>query len=918
MKLNRNLLSDAVRFGLVAGLATAVVAPAAFAQEAEEGEATTLDRIEVTGSRLKRADIEGAVPVIVIDRASIDATGDVSVADVLRDSTFASFGNIRPQSGSSAQSLATVDLRGLGSGRTLVLIDGRRAPTNPMSASLGADLNAIPLAAVERIEILSDGASAVYGSDAIGGVVNVILRKDFNGAELRYGYGSTAVTGGDLEDVSAVFGTSSDRGNLIGGASHSSRGMVYTRDQIGGQSLGNSTYGNNYLNWRVTEIADPDNPGQMIPAAGVRPVPGFDCNSSANPGFWTLPSGNCSFDFNSVAANEASVDNTAVFVRGDYQINDDWTVYMTATNTRVKTFGRYAPVPGVVRASDGTSQDINNPQFVSWVHANRQRAKELYGIGLDTDVDPATGDLVWGPGGLAADQDGLPTNFYHRFAAAGNRDNYTVANNADFLVGFQGQLTDTISVDFGGRRTSYDYDENGYGYVIGSLANAAVDSGDYLLTDPYGASQETLNGFTATIGRNSFFKTVEWYGNVNFDLFEMGGGISNAVVGAEYREEEYQDLYDSLSQAGVVLGSSGGASAGSRDVTSAYFEWLLPFTSSFDITLAGRYDKYSDYGNDFSPKIAARWQPLDNLTFRASYGQGFRAPGLDILNQADSFSAEPVQDPASCVFNGLTPECINSDGEQDDVQVDSYFIANPALSSEQSTQYSVGVVYDPVDWLDLSLDYYNIEVEDNITAFSGQDIVDKDLDPAAYGAIPAGLSITRDPVTGRILEIITGYANEGTLETDGVDFRANTDFDFGGAGRLQNRLTVSWVNKYDVTSGAGTTIEEIGRMGYPDLRANLANDWAFGDWNFTWNINYIAGQQDPRTPTGAPGPQVGGYATNDVQVAWSAPWNGKVAVGATNVGDRYPELVAFDGRPWNFNLYDAYGRTIYLRYTQTF
>src|SRR5690606_36853275 len=116
-------------------------------------------------------------PVIVIDRAQIDGSGDVSVADVLRDTAFASFGNFKPQSGSSAQSLATIDLRGLGSGRTLVLVDGRRAPTNPMSTSSGSDLNAIPLAAVERIELLSDGASDVYGSDAIGGVVNIITRQ---------------------------------------------------------------------------------------------------------------------------------------------------------------------------------------------------------------------------------------------------------------------------------------------------------------------------------------------------------------------------------------------------------------------------------------------------------------------------------------------------------------------------------------------------------------------------------------------------------------------------------------------------------------------------------------------------------------------------------------------------------------------
>ncbi|UWX04365.1 hypothetical protein H1235_04480 [Pseudoxanthomonas sp. NC8] len=273
-----------------------------------------------------------------------------------------------------------------------------------------------------------------------------------------------------------------------------------------------------------------------------------------------------------------------------------------------------------------------------------------------------------------------------------------------------------------------------------------------------------------------------------------------------------------------------------------------------------------------------------------------------------------MQDPASCVFNGLTPDCINSDGDPDDVQVDTYFIANPQLSSEQSSQFSFGVVYDPTDWLDLSLDYYNITVEDNITVFSGKDIVNMDLDPDTYGAIPPGLSITRDAGSGRITEIITGYANAGELKTDGLDFRANTDFDFGGAGRLQNRLTVSWINSYEVTDGGGNSIEWTGRLGYPDLRSSLANDWTLGDWAFLWNINYIAGRKSRTRP---PSRSVATPPTMS-RVAWSAPWNGKVAIGATNVGDRYPELVAYDGRPWNFYLYDAYGRTIYLRYTQTF
>ena len=845
-------LSASIQRALLAMAAVsagALATTSAFAQESEDA-AATLDTIEVTGSRLKRADIEGAVPVVVIDRADIDASGDVSVADVLRDSTFASFGNFKPQSGSSAQSLATIDLRGVGSGRTLVLIDGRRAPTNPMSASSGSDLNAIPLAAVERIEILSDGASAVYGSDAIGGVVNVILRKDFNGAEIRYGVGSTEVTGGDLQDMSVVFGSSSDRTRVIGGAASSKRGMVFTRDQIGGQTPGVSLYGNNYYNWDTQAID---------------PVPGFSCDQGA---FYFLGSGLCSFNFNSVAANDAKVDNTSVFIRADHQINDNWTVYGAATMTKVETFGRYAPVPGVVVVDDGTQSDIN-------------------------------GGVACGPGGCApGTTDGNPTYYFHRFAAAGNRDNWTDTTNADYLVGFQGQLTDTIGLDFGLRRTDYKYVELGRGYIVASLANEAANNGDYDLRDPYGADPDVLSGMQATISRDSRWTTDEIYALLSFDLFEMGGGTSNGVFGVEYREDTLVDQYDSLSEAGLVLGSSGNSSAGSRDAKAAYFELLLPFSSSFDVTLAGRFDSYSDYGNDFSPKVALRWQPLENLTLRGSYGQGFRAPGLDILTQKTTFSAEPVNDAQSCIALGQPANC--------QLQVDTFFQANPELESEQSTQFSVGAVWDPLEWLDFSVDYYAIEVENTINQITPQAIINSDLDPATYGPIPPGMSITRR-ANGAIDQIVAGYANQGTLDTDGIDFRMNTNFDLGKYGQLRNQLTISYINSYDIDDGLGNITEFLDINGYPDRRGSLNNTWTFGDFTAGWNINYI-GENGP----------VGGYATNDVQLSWQAPWNGQITVGATNVGDRYPELVAFDGRPWNFYLYDAYGRTTYLRYTQTF
>lgn len=847
---NLKKLPGAIKFALFASAAT-LVSGNAIAQETET-DAKTLDRVEVTGSRLKRAEIEGATPVVVIDRATIDRSGDVSVAEVLRDSSFASFGNVKPASGSTAQSLATINLRGLDSGRTLVLIDGHRAPTNPMSASSGADLNSIPLAAVERIEILSDGASAVYGSDAIGGVVNVILRKDFNGVELRYGVGQTKIQGGDTEDASVVFGLSNDRGHLLGGVSTSSRDMVYTRDQIGGDSLGVSTYGNNYRVYNSPTLADFDASTHTV---GPRTAyPGFDCTQN---GFWVTASGSCSFDFNSVAANEAQTKNKAIFARGDYQINDDWTVYTTATFTKITSFGRYAPTPGAV-----------------WVDSESLN-------------DPVPGD-------------GYGAYVYHRFAAAGNRDTTTDATNGDFLLGFQGQLTDTVSVDFGLRRTQYDYNEFGRGFIVTRLAEQAIANGTYDLRDPFGADPDVLKGITATLARQSQWKTHELFATASFDVFEMGGGASTAVVGAEYRKDMYFDKYDPLSESGQILGSSGNSSGGERELHSAYFEWLFPFTSSFDITVAGRYDMYSDYGNDFSPKIAARWQPIDNLTFRASYGEGFRAPQLDILTANTTFSAESVFDLDTFVAQGGDPA-----DYPDTTQVDTHIVSNHQLTSEQSKQWSAGVVYDPFDWLDVSLDYYNIEIEDKITYVSAQTIIDRNNDPS-LGNIPAGLGLVRDPVSNEILDVTTGYANEGKLKTNGLDLRINTKFDLGAAGRLSNQLAVSYINSYKIDQ-----FEYIGNLGQPQWRAGLNNTWDYGDLSVSWNVNYIDGQEDS---TG----QVGGYATNDLQFSYKTPWNSTVAIGANNVGDRYPELVGYDNRPWNFNLYDAYGRTIYFRYTQQF
>ena len=182
----------------------------------------------------------------------------------------------------------------------------------------------------------------------------------------------------------------------------------------------------------------------------------------------------------------------------------------------------------------------------------------------------------------------------------------------------------------------------------------------------------------------------------------MENGFAQMFVGMEYREEDYNDQYDSLSEAGQVGGSAGNSAGGTRDVTAYYFELLMPVLDNLEVTVAGRQDDYSDYGSDFSPKVSARWVVSDDMTIRASYGEGFRAPTLDILTQKDSFSADSVRDEQSCLAQGQPANC--------SLQINALVTANPSLSSEQSEQYAFGFAHEATDWFNYSIDYYNIAI----------------------------------------------------------------------------------------------------------------------------------------------------------------------------------------------------------------
>ena len=881
-----NKVSKAVRLAIAFGaVSSGAFSASAFAAEENDG-VEKVERIQVTGSRIRRTDLEGSIPVTVIDRAAIDMSGQTSVSDLLRNTSFNSAGSFRPQSGSSAQGVSSVNLRGLGSERSLILVDGRRLPKSPSTGN-SQDLNSIPMAAVERIEILSDGASAVYGSDAIAGVINVITRKDFNGAELRIGAGDVSLPneGGDREEGSVVFGASSDNASVIGGVSWNNRDIIYENAYDWVQP-GVSSFGVNAFN----------------PAEGQ----GFksiisqqECDALENFNYTSTDL--CGYNFNATNANEASTGNQSAFLKAEYEINDDWKIMSHTLVSKTKSFGRYAPAlndtgDAVFLSDTSPNNPINpngafyNADFAAAVAA--QRAQEI-----------ANGD------------EPSLVEVRHRFAALGNRDNSVDNWSTDFLLSIEGQIGD-VFVDFGARKNKTKTYDIGRNYLMGSNARVAMDSGAYMLNDPFGARFTTdagkseyatlLSGLKVTTSRIGIFNQEEVFGSASFDVMEIGGGTIQAVVGAEYRKEEYSDTYDSLSEAGQVGGSSGNSAGGSRDVKGAYVEALIPILENLEMSVAGRYDSYSGYGSDFSPKVSFKYDVMDGLVLRASYGEGFRAPTLDITTSKPAPDNPTVNDDPSCANFGLPADC--------DVQVNAITVANPEIGSESSEQLSFGMAYQPTDWLNFSADYYDIEISNMIRLFDANEILDREQsgDP-----IPTGLGVERLSNGG--IDLITqGYANEGSWAINGIDLNLNTTFDFGDAGTF--RQTLQWSHQFESKiDGGRNTLKDPGE---PQDRAVLNNTYTWDDFDFAWNINLIGKQYEDVTQlddgsierTG----NVGTWVTHDLQVTYSLSTGTTIALGMQNAFEKEPELIPYDGRNYNFNLYDAYGRVSYIRFTQSF
>ena len=822
-----------------------------------EEDAVKLEKEEVTGSHIKQIDIEGASPVAVISREDIELSGLQSVADVLRRTPYNSFGSFRETSGNSFAGQALVDMRGLGAGRTLVLLNGRRMPASPITGNLAVDLNVLPLAAIERIEILKESASAVYGSEAIGGVINIILRSDYEGVELSGTVERPNEKGADAESAHIVAGGVHSRGKYIASLEWAHKDIIFSRDRPWSDvNLGD---GKDFLTTENISIngntwQDPADGTWFAGSPCAAPFSGvYDFESIG------FPDKVCTYPYADISAETSEVTRANSFLYLDYEINNDTTLYVQNLLSRVESFGRYAPALG------------------------------MFAVSADNPINPFGRDMF----------------LRHRFAAVGPRDDTATNWQWDAMVGVKGAFHE-IDYDAYVRYNLYNADIIGRNYILKSEAETQVDSGDYNPFDPFSTDPAHLAAI-AMMRHDNSRQSREEYFSAGFNLtsempVELSGGNISWAAGYEYRDESFSDIYDAERTAGNVLGSAGSSSQGDRTQYAIYGELLFPVMDDLELTAALRYDHYSDFGGEMSPQIKARWQPMDNLLVRASWGEGFRAPSLQDLYQKSSFSAESVKDFVFCQANGVT-NCPTR-------QEDTFFGGNPDLEAEESESWNLGVVFEPIEDLVLEADYYDIQLDNVIETIAPQNLIN--LEAAGIG-LPAGTAIVRT-AGGRIDHINSVTANISSREVDGIDLGVSYIWDMGEWGTVKPHLTWTHMFSYDFQATPVDDVSDLAGLwnGGPDDRVQLVTSWTVSDFTVGWIVDYIDSMDaDPNN--------IDSYAEHSFTVSWASSWDADITLGVRNAFDEKPPIdTTVDDANNFYYLYPIDGRVWSLTYKQSF
>lgn len=947
-----NVRNPAVRFGLLpAGIALALAPAFASAQEAKG--TTDLDRISVTGSRIRGASVETQQPILTMTRESLEKQGFSSVADVLNNLTSAGSPAIsRSESLASGENVGGyyVDIRNLGAQRTLVLMNGKRLGATTAGYQ---DLSQIPMSAVERIEILKDGASSIYGSDAIAGVVNVITRKNFDGGEANVYVGQYGKGDGDTETYSMTLGARGERGSLTLSAEYSKQDPVWAKDRWYSRdgSLGpNSTPST----WSpISQNGSWCNPTQV------------DCSDSKQAVWKTLNAGGNPKnpnDYHVITPDEfansneqmtllTGVKRKSVYINGTYDFTDSISLNTDVLYNERQTFQQIAGYP-FQSGSFGTP--LEGSSAFNPVGQDVNFRRRLWEVPRTTDSQLKT--LRFAPtltgffelGGKTFDWD---------VGALWNRNESIKTNRGDMSLIAAGQALGPSFIDAGGVAR------------CGTAAKPILgDCRPWNPLLPYGvdgagslANQELQDFLFPTFTTRGVTKTTSFTANLSGAIVTLPAGDLGFALGVEHRKEEGSYVPDAFAQSGESTGLGQKPTRGQYDLNEVYLELNVPlladmaFAKELTLNVASRYSDYSNFGGTTNSKFGLTWRPLDELLVRGTYAEGFRAPTISDLYGGLSSSFESYIDPcgvkapgsvagnAACTAAGAPANYVqlgqgNLPCSTLPCQSGDQFVsgANPNLKPETSKSTTFGLVWSPrwVQGLDLSLDWYKYEISDMIIA----DSVDRILrDCYVLGNSERCSSVTR-AADGHVSAITYGTANLGKMKTEGYDLGVKYRLPELAIGQFSIDWTTSYTSKYDEQgqNSAGDNIM-IGRVGEPGLfrvRSNLGVNWQYGDFGVNYTARYYSGMKEScisladgwcdapnHMANGETDPlrHTGSNTFHDLQVSWKAPWDATIALGANNVFDHKGPL-QYSAPNSAFAYYGGFdvGRFLYMKYTQRF
>jgi iron complex outermembrane recepter protein len=840
--MNKQSLRSAILATLAAGMSIPVLA------QLPDDEST--QTVVVTGTRISRpSDFGNSSPVDIIDRDSIEKAGYANLQQLMEKSpsngagAFSTRGNNQD---STANGAASISLRGLGADATLVLVNGRRVAISPFAESITTnfvDINSIPVTAIERVEVLKDGASALYGSDAVAGVINIILRKDYEGLELGASYGNTTESGYDEQNYSAVWGFGGEDNNVTfildyfknSTLANIERGTLATANQTaqGGQDFRSSRGypGRFAVDGVITR--DPDCPAGSI--AGQTCLYDF--------GIWNL------------LVPEAERGGLMMLAHQDFAGGTQLFFELAAQHNNSIAQGAPTPLDEGAGLTVPTTHPDNPFPGATSIDISRYRT---------VDVGPRQWNI---------ETDNLR-------GVAGVRGKFS---EWDWEIAVQRARSET---EQSGDRTN--------GWVRTDFLQQQINLGAY---NPFGGvqnPQDVIDQITTSLVRRGKSEMTMYDAQISGALFDFGHDAVRMAAGVEYREESVEDVPDDQFQRGLIFGTESVSAAGARDIFSAFVEVAVPLAQGLDLSAALRYDDYSDFGNSTNPKLSLRYAPIDTLAFRASWGTGFRAPSLAQVGLGPSQESRFFSDSFGCADNPAY--CTSTD-------FTIVFTGNPELSAEESESFNVGVSWEN-EGFSASVDYWDITQDDKIDEAIGFTYQQECNNQASTVCI-RGAPLPGDTL-GPLSQINATFDNINQQTANGVDLETSYRMSAGG-GTLAFTLGYSRLLDFERVElgplGEFVTREVTGEYEYPEDRATLSADWDSEKWGLFAALSYIGSFQDLPDSNFDTVPDynefdtrdVGSFTTVNLQGRFNLNDQVRFLVSVDNALDEAPPFAVGDG-----------------------